>query len=286
MTNFFRSILSTLLIYSTLLTEAQPPKQSRPVNYVVLLDLSDRLLAPDQVQRDGALIQAVFSQFDKRVKKQLIINSHDRFRVVIAPQRNIRYRPEPYMNALFLDLSTTGMAQKRQRLDALRADLPRQLAQLYAVATTGKRQPRDFAGCDLWQYANDQLPTDLDPAYDNVLVVLTDGYLDFENNPRALHHGNRVTDSRMLDRFRRDAQWRQTLAKPTEGLIPVPKPLPNLHVCVVEVRPKFENLNETDLLTELWNKWLREMRVRQWAVQAQGSQPKSMAMLNQFLTGF
>jgi len=182
-----------------------------------------------------------------------------------------------------LDMGTTPMATKRQRIDALRAELPRQLTALYADALAGRRKPRDFAGCDIWQYVNDQLPTDLDAAYDNKLIILTDGYLDFENNPRALRDGKRATDSRMLDRLRHDQNWRQSLAKPTEGLIPVKKPLPNLTVCVAEVHPKFDNLNETDLLIELWNKWLHEMHIRRWVVQTQGSRSKSMALLKQFL---
>ncbi|MEZ0542414.1 hypothetical protein [Fibrella arboris] len=281
MTTFFYFLLSLTLTVSAL---AGPAKPARPVNYVVLLDLSDRLLVPDQARRDAALVQAVFARFEQQVRSQLIINSHDRFRVVVAPQRGISYRPGVYMDALYLDMGTTAMAQKRQRLDALKADLPRQLMQLYAVALAGKRQARDFAGCDLWQYANEQLPTDLDPGYGNVLVVITDGYFDFENNPRAIRQGNRATDSRMLERLRRDPNWRATLAMPTEGLLPVTKPLPNLAVCVVELRSKFDNLKEIDLLAALWNKWLHELRVRKQAVQAQGSQTKSLAMLTQFLT--
>lgn len=283
MTNFTTSATFVFLFVCALTTAAVPPKPTRLVNYVVLLDLSDRLLAPDQARRDVALVQAVFDCFEKGVRQQLIINAHDRFRVVVAPQKGIRYRPEIYMDALYLDLNTVSMAQKRQQLDELRAKLPRQLTALYVEALAGRKQARDFAGCDLWQYVNEQLPTDLDPAYDNVLVVVTDGYLDFEHNTRVLKQGNRATDSRMLDRLRRDSNWRQTLARPTEGLIPVTKPLPNLRVCVAEVRPKYDNLNESDLLTELWSKWLRDMKISRWAVQVQGSQPKSLARLNQFL---
>jgi len=278
MTNFFRFLILFVLLSATVLANSP-----RPVNYVVLLDLSDRLLAPDQARRDAALVQAVFADFDRRVKKQLIINAKDRFRVVIAPQRGVGYQPDAYMESLYLDMSALTMNVKRQRLDALRTELPRQLTRLYAEAMAGKRQPRDFAGSDLWQYANEQLPTDLDPAYDNVLVVLTDGYFDFENNRNALKQGNRATDSRMLDRLRRDPNWPKTLDRPTEGLIPVQKPLPSLTVCVAEIRPKYPNLTEADLLTALWTKWLRESKVRRWVVQQQAGLSKSLTRLHEFL---
>lgn len=271
----------SLLTASVSLANTPPPV--RPTNYVVLLDLSDRLLAPDQARRDQALVQAVFAQFDARVRQQQIIFANDCFRVVVAPQKGLAYRPEEFMDALYLDMAPLTMADKRKRLDALRADLPRQLSRLYALAVAGKRQTRDFAGCDLWQYVNEQLPTDLKPNADNRLVVLTDGYLDFEHNTHGLTQGNRATDSRMLDRLRHDPHWRQTLNRPTEGLLPISKRLPNVWFCVAEVRPKVDNLHETDLLTALWDKWLGEMRAARWAIQVQGSLPKSLAMLNQFL---
>lgn len=258
-----------------------PP--TRPANFVVLLDLSDRLLAPDQFRRDQVLVQTVFAQFEARVRQQQIVFAKDCFRVVIAPQKGITYRPETYMDALYLDMSTLKMAEKRQRLDALRTDLARQLNRLYQQAMAGKRQTRDFAGCDLWQYVNEQLPTDLKPDADNLLVVLTDGYFDFEKNTHGLTQGNRATDSRMLERLRRDPNWQQTLAHPTEGLLPVTKRLPNLSVCVAEVRPKVDHLNEADLLTALWDKWLRELQVRHRAVLIQSSQPKAIAGLTAFL---
>lgn len=286
MTNFCVSLRLVALCFGSLATgtnASTPPKPARPVNYVVLLDLSDRLLAPDQARRDAALIQAVFTRFEQGVRAQFIINAHDRFRVVIAPQRGIRYQTEPYMDALYLDLNSTDMGHKRQRLDALRADLPRQLSQLYAVATTGKKQARDFAGCDLWQYANEQLPTDLDPAYDNVLVVMTDGYFDFEHNTHALHEGNRATDARVTDRLRRDANWRQTLARPTEGLVPIRKKLPNLSVLVAEIKPKYDSLQEADLLMAVWQKWLTEMHVQKATCQLRGSGPKALSALQSFL---
>ncbi len=285
MTPFIQRLIFVLFfVGQPALVRAMPPGKVRPVNYVVLLDLSDRLLAPDQARRDTALIRAVFARFEKGVKTRLIINSHDRFRVVIAPQRGIRYAPDQFMNALYLDMDAVPMAQKRTRLDALRADLPRQLARLYTLALAQRTKTADFAGCDLWQYANEQLPTDLCPACDNRLVVLTDGYFDFEHNAHGLVQGNRATDSRVLNRLRRDPNWRQTLTRPTEGLLPITKPLPGLSVYVAEILPKYDRLDEGDLLMTVWQKWLGEMRAQRSQCQLRGSLPKSIAALNAFLS--
>ncbi|GAA4410221.1 hypothetical protein GCM10023187_34560 [Nibrella viscosa] len=259
------------------------PNPQQPANYVVLLDLSDRLLQPEQARRDIALIQAVFGRFEEEVRRNLIINSRDQFRVAIAPQQGIAYRPDAYMEDLYLDMSVLGIGDKRKRLDAFKAALPGRLTRLYREATAGKTGSRQFAGCDLWQYFNEQLPTDLAADRRNVLVILTDGYFDFEQNRHAKRQGNRTTDSQMLERLRHDPQWRQTLSRPTEGLLPVGKPFPNLVVCVAEIRPKYDNLDEMDLLTALWTKWLTEMRITRSSCQRQGSLPKSLAMVQGFL---
>ena len=256
-----------------------------PRNYVVLLDLSDRILQPNQPRRDRELVQTVFAEFEQHVRQQFIINSNDRFCVVIAPQRGIRYQSEAYMDSLYLDLGQLQPGDKRKRLEALKTRLPSCLARLYAQALQGMRQPQDFAGCDLWQYFNEHLPSDLSPKHQNTLVVVTDGYFDFEYNTHALQQGNRFTDSRALTRLRQDPAWRQTLQRPTEGLLPVSKRLPNLRVLVAEISPKVDHLAEADLLTALWDKWLREMNVSHRQCQAKGSLPKIIASLRGFLAG-
>lgn len=256
-----------------------------PRNYVVLLDLSDRILQPNQARRDRELVQTVFAEFEQHVRQQFIINSTDRFCVVIAPQRSVRYRPEAYMDSLYLDLGQMLIADKRKRLEALKTRLPGCLTRLYEQALAGMRQPQDFAGCDLWQYFNEQLPSDLSQKHQNTLVVVTDGYFDFEQNTHALQRDNRFTDSRALSRLRQDPNWRQTLQRPTEGLLPVSKPLPNLRVLVAEISPKVDHLAEADLLTALWDKWLREMKIPRWQCQVKGSLPKSLAALRGFLAG-
>ena len=47
-----------------------------PKNYVILLDLSDRLLQPNQAANDKAIIKTVFEAFDHTVRaKKMIFNS-------------------------------------------------------------------------------------------------------------------------------------------------------------------------------------------------------------------
>lgn len=264
--------------FSTLLAQT-----GQPTNYIVLLDLSDRLLQQDQSSRDIALIQKVFDAFEKKVRRKMIINSKDRFRIAIAPQLGVSYRTDTYMNDLYLDMSAEKIGDKRTKLEQMKANLPTHLKSLYADALRGKKKSGDFAGCDLWQYVNEHLPTDLDDTYSNVLVVLNDGYFDFQKNTHPLRQGNRFTDSSVHDRLRKDRNWRQTIKKPQEGLIPVAKKFPHLSVCVSEIHPKFDQLEEAELVIAIWQKWLTEMKVYRQACHQQGALAKSKSMLGDFL---
>ncbi len=77
-----------------LLVSCMPPPEekefSTPVkhNYIILLDLSDRLIVQDnQPARDKELIRHLYTLFEERVRNQLYLRSRDEIKVVIAHQR-------------------------------------------------------------------------------------------------------------------------------------------------------------------------------------------------------
>ena len=77
-----------------LLASCMPPQEEKEVstpvkhNYIILLDLSDRLIVQDnQPERDKELIRHIYTLFEERVRNQLYLRSRDEIRVVIAHQR-------------------------------------------------------------------------------------------------------------------------------------------------------------------------------------------------------
>jgi len=253
-----------------------------PQNYVVLLDLSDRLLASGQAGRDQALIMDMFNRFEQDVRRNMIINSRDCFRVVIAPQQGVSYDANLHMAKLFLTMDGP-LTTKRQRLDAFKVAFPTRLKELYRLAMVGKTKTTDYRGCDIWQYFNEQLPTDLLPAHLNTLLVLTDGYFDFEKNSHRKQQGNRYSDSQQLmPRLRGQANWQDILKQPGFGLLPVPKQFPRMRVWVAEISPKVDHLDELDILKGIWQKWLGEMRIVSVHCLARAPLPKVQLALRQF----
>jgi hypothetical protein len=264
--------------------EEIPQEQPIPVNIEILLDLSDRVLLENQAKNDIELIKTVFTEYAKIVRQtNLIVNSKDRFRVAIAPQKNISYDPISYMNILYLDMGAIPMSLKRDSLESFEKHLGSKLESLYSECIKGKTRKEDFYGCDLWKYFNEQLPSDLDSGSTNELIILTDGYFDFEDNPNVIHHGNRSTSTGVISKLRKMADPLDEFSKGNFGLIKPDKDYDHLNVAVMEMNPKSDNLIEPELLKVIWAKWMHEMGINNFIPTLKGSLPKSKSQLIDFL---
>ncbi|MEA5259543.1 hypothetical protein VB264_17225 [Arcicella aquatica] len=253
--------LVLMIIIHFFLTIQVTLAQSTGKNYVVLLDLSDRLLSAQQPERDKAIIQAIFKAFEEQVRKNYYIYSHDSFKVAIIPQEG-GIDEQRYTQELFIDMAKLGIKDKRVQLDKLKAQMPELLNKLYAEATKNKVQSKQFQGTDIWRYFNDYLSVDLQKNAQNKLFILTDGYFDFESNRYIGKQGNRSTDSRMIARLRNLPNWKEVLSLPNEGLISIAKNFTHLEVSIIEITPKNKVLQELDIIYALWKKWLTEMKVQ------------------------
>jgi hypothetical protein len=116
----------------------------------------------------------------------------------------------------------------------------------------------DYQGVDIWRYFNESLSYDLLFGATNHLIILNDGYFDFESNNHVLKQNNRYTSSVFLRELNRN-NWKSYVEKNNLGLLPVYKQFPRTTVTVIGIHPKNKSLNEYDKLTYFWGKWLQEM---------------------------
>jgi hypothetical protein len=261
MTKFSYSIhmaLAGLLMLSAACNRASEQAEVvPPVNYVVLLDLSDRLLHADQAAHDIAQLETAFEAFAEQVRNRLYILSEDRFQVRILPQKGSRLHAEQYENSLSLDMKALAVTERADALDKLAAAFPAMLRQLYEEALLGQKKS-DFAGVDIWKYFKYRLPEDLPANYQHKVLVLTDGYFDFEDLSHILREGNRFTHSGFLrEPGIKSADWLKHAEQQDYGYIPVSigaRP----QIIISGIRPKSEHLAEEEKLHYFWEKWLRE----------------------------
>lgn len=255
-TTFFRPLILLLMVLQYLALEAQTPK-AKPLNVLVLLDLSDRLLNRNQAEEDIMLIQSVYQHFYEKSRLDLFINAKHRFRVVVLPQNTTPPVVYDYENQLFLHLDAIAAAQKKQACDKLSNELASLLQRLYKAAHTGSK-PEHYAGVDIWRYFNEQLPSDLDPDYDNRIVIFSDGYFDFEDPKHALRKGNRMTYSGYMAALRGKPDWKTQAEQKDFGLMRLNKKMSPARLTVCGIQPKYEQLQEIDMLIYFWEKWAKE----------------------------
>lgn len=252
--------------------EAPAPEQKIRHNYVVLLDLSDRLLArADQAQRDQAVIRMIFDHFATKVRQERLIGSKDCFQVMVAPQKRMPLDPVHVQERFVVDMASLHIREKKSALRSMNEKLDSLLRLTYAEAIHSPRAD-DYEGADLWQVFNELLPAmarrDTEDSVRNLLFVITDGYLDFETGRYTFVEGNRYTHSRFLGKLRRSG-WREKMDSEGYGLLPPSvNRYPDWEVAILEVAPKVSFLEEYALLSQMWEDWLGAMKIsRQLIVQ-------------------
>ena len=251
-------LFSFISISSYAISENKSKEQD---NYVILLDLSDRMLNPNQAELDKAVIMECFEQFERHVKRHLYIKSKARFSVIIIPQKGVCYNIYDYNNKLSIDLSVITPAQKRKAVEQFSKKLSSLLNELYKQAYQGS-QTSNYYGVDIWKYFYNQLSYDLLENYNNQIIVLTDGYFDFESHHNVKKQENYFTSTQFF-KFLSSNNWKQISEKQNFGILPITqKKFTKAHITVIGISPKNEDLFEQEKLIYFWTKWVNDMHFK------------------------
>ena len=250
-------IISAAIVLYSCTTKGEMQTKAINENYVILLDLSDRLIQnPDQVNIDTSVIRAVFEKFEKSVQRNLVIKSKDRFSIRIIPQRGSSLSANAFENSLSLDMAKYSAAEKLKQLNIFKAALSGQLALLYQQSFLGNKNS-NFSGVDIWQYFNEQINSDLDNRFNNKVVVLTDGYFDFEDKSHGLNNGSLATTTTPLLQKMKGQLWEKEAEEKNIGLMPVKlKNEASWLICGIQSKNS-KDLIEVKKLSYLWRNWLK-----------------------------
>lgn len=227
-----------------------------PMHYLILLDLSDRIMTTGQMERDQALILSLQQKFiDMCTQKHLLLESKDKFTLKIADQKNnpLGNRQTDFEEKLSLNLEAISMTEKRKAMDDFKAGFTENLQNLYLLASTYSDK-RQYAGADLWGFLRDRIP---DKRQDSLhLFIITDGYLDFENPGNRKQENNKFTDSRFLNTFRHKSDWQEKWTKEQPGIIAIPlDPAYHTAITLLEMYPKYDWQDEFPMLKRMWIEW-------------------------------
>ncbi len=257
-------------------------------NFLVLLDLSDRISPskhPHQAKKDIAILQSLMDIFDEQVKKKLYLSSEDKIQILIAPQ------PVSYSSLfleigdkLFIDMERLSLREKTKQFEQLKSEFLESVNRLYTKAL----QSSDFLGADIWTFFKDDLENYLykDQHVKNVLIILTDGYLQFEKSILDERPRNKNRTSYMLrDEFLEDPEKLAQFDEQDYGFISFEKDFNNLEVIVLEIHIQ-DMLNpiEYELIEKYWYKWFHELGVsKSRIVKSQNSSAQVKRIIEGFI---
>ncbi|XOV91277.1 MAG: hypothetical protein ACFHWX_13805 [Bacteroidota bacterium] len=235
-----------------------PPKKEAQLhtkhNYIVLLDLSDRLVVQEnQSERDKQLIQHIYDEFEKKVRNSLYIKSRDELKVVVAPQRGANLRTEVFEDRMYINMVDIPMIKRKQEEKQRRTDFMANLDSLYREAKYSQT-PEDYYGADIWKYFYEDLRVDYskDTLVENYLFIITDGY--------------------------------PIVGKKQVKLQQVKEQFPNLHIVLLEASPRDKDM-EWDRVMTIWENWFNEIEIDQYTMIKRGAISKEMEQIEGVIKG-
>ena len=247
-----------VIMVMLLLASCMPPQEEKEIstavkhNYIILLDLSDRLIIQDnQPERDKELIKHIYTLFEERVRKHLYLRSRDEIKVVIAHQRGAGLKSEVYEDSLYIDIENIPAVLRRKQEKERRSVFFDNLDKLYDQAVFSNN-PKDFYGADIWKYFYEDLKVDYvnDTLTQNFLFLFTDGY--------------------------------PIVGKDLSKLQTVKEEYPDLKIILIEAAPRDEDM-EWDRVIDLWEEWFDSMKIDNYEFVKRMALSKEKDMLREII---
>ncbi len=240
-----------------------PPKD----NYIVLLDLSDRILYnhQQQVAKDLSALQNIYAIFksnlDAKDPTHLYYSVNDKLKVLIAPQRTTPKNLYDMVGNLRVDMGSEQPDKKSKDVEETQKTFNNTLPDIYKQAVVSNNS-NAYSGADIWKYFKEDLEDDLEKDGQNTLFIVTDGYMDLEKKEeRPDQHNRYASCTQIINALKKYPDWEKKFDEGDYGLLPVGKKFSRLRVVLLEINPKEEWSDEYVLLTKIWGKWFSEMGI-------------------------
>ena len=251
------------------------PKAPQSLNLIVVPDLSgrinDEINNPGQIRNDTSLLNEIWRSFQEATKRK--INSGDRLLIDVTGKDQAQGRFRSLANDLIFDLSAFKNKSNRLFFINKERQFKNNVAELYRLA---QQNPQ---GADYWRYFNDGLrrnirsPT-LFTDYRNLLIIITDGYLEAQTKQAtgtAIYTG---TYQERLNAFNKLKAGR-SLTDAVAAITPImdcSNHFQNLEVLVLEVNARHNTSpqepkdpgtpRDVDILRKLWTDWFVKLEIK------------------------
>lgn len=226
------------------------PSKTDNLNIIIVPDLSNRIINnfdnEDQIRRDSVIIDAICESFEKKTK--LKMNSKDKLTIDVTDRKQAGGKIGELADTLKFDLENFKDKSNRLYFDSHRNQFKASVKKLYDEAYAFELKNPKGGGADYVSYFSTILKSKiqkstLDDNYSNILIILTDGYLE-----ATKPDGTIVT------------YYNKNISSISETL---DSKFKELDVYLLELNRKKNSSDlEEKALQKWWFSWLKSMNVR------------------------
>jgi hypothetical protein len=242
---------------------------------IIVPDLSLRIIDtinnPDQVKNDTTLLNAIWQNFVSQTK--LKMDSKDRLVLDVTDEGQAGGSFRTVANDLIFDLSENHGKSNRLYFDKVGNRFNQNVSKLYSLAS---KQP---IGADYHYYFEQRLPKNIKKStlkdnYRNILVIITDGYLESQNAQRTgiwAYTGTFAERNFVSNQLRSGKSYNEALSV----LKPIPDcttHFPDLEILVIEVNQRTSRseqekidigtVNDFTIMKSQWTNWFKLLGVK------------------------
>ncbi len=246
-----------------------------PINVIIILDTSNRVskeINPGQIEKDIEIVKETTAVFNKYVKErieQTELKYDSRLRIFIPNQISRKSIPSELTNKLIIKDRGGKDGRGHRNIPSVQNDLDKQtkdiletLPKLYEFVLTQKQ-----TGSDIWKWFRDELKSYLLPNCHNLILCISDGYLDFDEDIQELREKGTYMD---VKKFRNDPKAIEKIHN-SEGLMSIDEDFGDFNVkfLMVEIALRGKKMNDIvipfekdfDIIEAYWETWLNSMGI-------------------------
>lgn len=256
---------------------------NKNLNISILLDLSDRITIQNQIQQDTAYIKSIADIFLNHVKEKQAIFLEDRIQLFFEPNPNAG---STNVIAKKLKYTVSHQLASKKMLKNIEDSYYNLPIELYEKAIADKHTEN---GANIWGFFKNKAKAYcVEECHRNILIILTDGYLYYEDSNTKNKSKTTYINSKLLSRKDLNTpHWQKTIEKKQLGIIKDVEDLKDLEVLVLGIdRRHHKNPYTEDIIKHLWVSWFQDMGITHYDIVNTDLPANIERVINNFITKY
>lgn len=237
-------------------------------NVSILLDLSDRISIKknpnrtmEYYQRDLGYIKSISEAFTQHLRSKRVRQIDDKMQLFFNPEPL-----DPEINSISkkLRIVIDKNNASKEYLNSINSNYASQTSKIYESAI----KDDNYIGSDIWSFFESKVKDQcIDNNHRNILVVLTDGYMFYEDT-RIIEENltTYITPELIRKNGLNDKGWNEKIQNKNYGFIKANDDLSNLEVLVLGINPNKNNPYEEKVIRAYWSKWFTGMKIKHFEI--------------------